>query len=42
MYFPLAHAGHYLVGLLYLMPVVVLAAGVAWQRHKDRRAERDQ
>lgn len=33
----LAHAGHYLVSLLYLLPVVVLGVGVAWQRHKERQ-----
>ena len=37
---PLAHAGHYLVSLLYLLPVVVLGAGVAWQRHKDNADQR--
>lgn len=36
---PPAHVGHYLVSLLYLVPVIVLGAGVAWQRRKDRRAE---
>ncbi|MFY9488586.1 MAG: hypothetical protein WAP35_07835 [Solirubrobacterales bacterium] len=33
----IAHASHWLAGLLYLAPVLVLAAGIAWQRHADRR-----
>jgi hypothetical protein len=34
---PLAHAGHWLVGLLYLAPVVIVVGflGVQWWR--DRR-----
>jgi hypothetical protein len=34
---PVAHAGHWLAGLLYLAPVVILAGGIAWQRINDRR-----
>jgi hypothetical protein len=33
---PLAHAGHWLAGLLYLVPVFVLGVGILWQRRKDR------
>lgn len=35
---PLAHAGHWLASLLYLVPVVILAGGIFWQRRKDKRA----
>lgn len=35
---PLAHAGHWFAGILYLMPVIILAGGVMWQRRKDRLA----
>jgi hypothetical protein len=34
---PLAHAGHWLAGLLYLVPVFILAGGILWQRRKDQR-----
>ena len=36
---PLAHAGHWAAGLLYLLPVFILAGGVFWQRRNDRLAE---
>jgi hypothetical protein len=35
---PLAHAGHWLAGLLYLVPVFILGGGILWQRRKDNRA----
>lgn len=35
---PLAHAGHWLANLLYLLPVAILAAGILWQRRNDKRA----
>lgn len=35
------HAGHWLANLLYLLPVVVLAAGIAWQRWNDRNSTRE-
>lgn len=35
---PLAHAGHWLASMLYLVPVVILAAGILWQRRNDKRA----
>jgi len=43
---PVAHAGHWLAGMLYLMPVFILAGGIGWQRHQDKKhperwAERD-
>lgn len=34
---PQAHAGHWLAGVLYLVPVIVLAAAIGWQRLKERR-----
>lgn len=34
---PLAHAGHWLANLLYLMPVFILAIGVVWQRRRDQQ-----
>lgn len=35
---PTAHVGHWLANLLYLLPVVVLAGGIAYQRIADRKA----
>ena len=34
---PEAHAGHYLSGLLYLLPIVLLAAALGIQTLRDRR-----
>jgi cytochrome c-type biogenesis protein CcmH/NrfF len=34
---PLAHAGHWLASMLYLVPVFILAAGILWQRRHDKR-----
>lgn len=34
---PLAHAGHWLANLLYLLPVVILGLGILWQRRNDKR-----
>jgi hypothetical protein len=33
----LAHAGHWLAGLLYLAPVVIVVGALLWQSFKDRR-----
>ncbi len=33
--FPLAHASHWLVSLLYVAPVVILIGGLLWQRRRD-------
>lgn len=38
--FPVAHVGHWLANLLYLAPVIVLAAGIAYQRMADRKARK--
>ncbi|MGK2879113.1 MAG: hypothetical protein ACSLFF_11165 [Solirubrobacterales bacterium] len=35
---PLAHTGHWLANLLYLLPVVILGGGILWQRRNDKRA----
>ena len=33
----LAHAGHWLAGLLYLAPVVIVVGALGYQTVKDRR-----
>jgi 4-hydroxybenzoate polyprenyltransferase len=33
----LAHAGHWLAGLLYLAPVVIIVGALGYQSWKDRR-----
>jgi hypothetical protein len=35
---PLAHAGHWLAGLLYLAPVLIVVGALGWQSLKDRRS----
>jgi hypothetical protein len=37
MILPLAHAGHWFAGMLYLAPVFVLGGGILWQRKNDRK-----
>ena len=32
----LAHAGHWLVRLIYLVPLAVLVGVILWGRHQDR------
>jgi hypothetical protein len=34
---PMAHAGHWAVGLLYLAPVLIVVGALGWQTLKDRR-----
>ena len=34
---PIAHAGHWLVNLLYVAPLVVAVGVLGWQSMKDRR-----
>ena len=34
---PIAHAGHWLVNLLYLAPLVFVLAALGWQSLRDRR-----
>jgi len=34
---PLAHAGHYLTWVLYLPPVLVVIASIAWTKLSERR-----
>jgi hypothetical protein len=36
-----AHAGHWLPQLLYLVPVAVMAALVGWGRLKEKRGRRE-
>jgi hypothetical protein len=36
---PIAHAGHWLVNLLYLVPLVIVVAMLAVSAVRDRRAE---
>jgi hypothetical protein len=37
---PLAHAGHWLASLLYVAPVVLIVAALAWQSWRDKRRKR--
>ena len=37
----LAHAGHWLAGLLYLAPVVIVVGALLYQTWKDRREPDD-
>lgn len=37
---PLAHAGHWLVDLLYVLPVVVVVGWLAFNAVRDRRRRR--
>ena len=34
---PIAHAGHWLVNVAYMAPLLVLGGVVAWGKLKDRR-----
>ena len=38
----LAHAGHWLAGLLYLAPVLIVVGALLYQSWKDRRADADE
>jgi len=35
----LAHAGHWLVQLIYLVPLAVLLGVILWGRRQDRRRD---
>jgi hypothetical protein len=37
---PIAHAGHWIAGLLYLAPVAIVVGALAVQSWKDRRSHR--
>jgi len=37
---PIAHAGHWLVNLAYIAPLLFLGGVVAWGKLKDRRGAR--
>jgi hypothetical protein len=34
---PIAHAGHWLINLLYVAPLLVAVGVLGWQSMKDRR-----
>jgi hypothetical protein len=34
---PLAHAGHWLASLLYLVPVLIVVGALVWQGWRDKR-----
>jgi hypothetical protein len=36
----LAHAGHWLVSLLYLAPVLIVVLALGWQSRRDKRTGR--
>jgi 4-hydroxybenzoate polyprenyltransferase len=38
----LAHAGHWLAGLLYLAPVVIVVGALVYQSWKDKRRGDDE
>ena len=35
---PIAHAGHWLINLLYVAPLLIAVGVLGWQSMKDRRA----
>jgi hypothetical protein len=37
---PLAHVGHWAVSLLYVVPVLLVVAALAWQSWRDKRRRR--
>jgi len=37
---PLAHAGHWLVNLAYIAPLIFLVALIGWGKLKERRSPR--
>lgn len=38
---PIAHAGHWLVNMLYVAPLVIAVAVLGWQSMKDRRRTKE-
>jgi hypothetical protein len=36
---PLAHSGHWLLNVLYLVPLIIIVAMLGWQKLKDKRRE---
>jgi hypothetical protein len=38
---PLAHAGHWLASLLYLVPVLIVVGALVWQSWRDKRRRGD-
>jgi hypothetical protein len=39
---PMAHAGHWFAGLLYLAPVLIVVGALWWQSLRDKRRGADQ
>jgi len=37
---PFAHAGHWLISLVYAAPAFLISAALLWQGAKERRARR--
>jgi hypothetical protein len=37
---PIAHAGHWIASLLYVVPVAVIVGALLWQSWRDKRAKR--
>ena len=37
---PLAHAGHWIASLLYVLPVAVIVGALLWQNWREKRAKR--
>ncbi len=38
---PLAHAGHWYHVLLYLLPILLIGAGLWWSNRREPRRERE-
>jgi hypothetical protein len=38
---PLAHAGHWIASLLYVVPVAVIVGALWWQSWREKRQARD-
>lgn len=34
---PIAHSGHWATNLIYILPLVIIAAVLGWQKLRDRR-----
>ncbi len=41
MSFPVAHLAHWYHALLYLLPILLIGAGLCWSRRRERRRERE-
>lgn len=36
---PIAHSGHWATNLIYILPLVIIVAVLAWQKLRDRRTD---